>query len=328
VGALEEIFVVSQETEDGIADFVSLRPLPLKGGAGSGNFNHEGRPGERGGSGPGGMSRDKDGTYRDATGKPVGKADQERLNALKLPPAWTNVQLSADPHAALQATGVDAKGRTQRVYSAEHSERMAGEKFSRLKDFTAAMPKLQSRIKGDLDSPDADQRTREAAAALYLIERTGFRVGSDRETGADKQAFGATTLRSEHVKVDGDKVSFSFVGKKGVDIEKTITDGRLARLLAPRVAAGGRLFNTSDSQVRDYLHSIDGDFKVKDFRTYIGTTTALKEISRMPVAKDEKEFARLQLAVSKKVSETLGNTPTVAKASYIDPAVWGRLRKR
>jgi DNA topoisomerase-1 len=205
---------------------------------------------------------------------------------------------------------------------------MAGEKFSRLKDFTAAMPKLQSRIKGDLDSPDADQRTREAAAALYLIERTGFRVGSDRETGADKQAFGATTLRSEHVKVDGDKVSFSFVGKKGVDIEKTITDGRLARLLAPRVAAGGRLFNTSDSQVRDYLHSIDGDFKVKDFRTYIGTTTALKEISRMPVAKDEKEFARLQLAVSKKVSETLGNTPTVAKASYIDPAVWGRLRKR
>jgi DNA topoisomerase-1 len=251
-----------------------------------------------------------------------GASHDARRKELKLPPAWTDVRINKDHNADLQATGKDKKGRTQYRYSAEHSESAAAEKFDRLKEFNKELPQIRSKVAADLKNKDLSEDLQEAAAVLTLIDKTGFRVGSDTDTGADKQAYGASTLRAEHVKIKGDEVTFTFVGKKGVDIEKVLEDKQLAALLKPRVAAGGRLFDTSDAKVRDYLHSRDGDFKVKDFRTWHGTTTALRAIKDREAPKNKTEYERFRKEVGKVVADHLGNTPTVALASYIDPAVW------
>jgi len=220
------------------------------------------------------------------------------------------------------------KGRTQYLYSAEHGQAAAAEKFERLKAFDKALPDIRETLATDLNNPNATPVEREAAAVLTLIDRTGFRVGSEADTGGDKQAYGASTLHAEHVAVEGDKVTFTFVGKKGVDVTKEITDRELAQVLGPRVAQGGKLFDISDGQVRDYLKAKAGDFKVKDFRTWNGTSVALSAMGKTKAPTTEKEFKAAQKSVATRVAEHLGNTPTVALQSYIDPAVWGKWRAK
>lgn len=249
-----------------------------------------------------------------------------RLDALRVPPAWRDVKISADPHASLQVTGIDSKGRTQYVYSAEHSERMAALKFERLKAFSAEAPGITSKALADMRSGDHN------AAALYLIAKTGIRVGSDADTGGAVKAYGATTLLGKHAKVQGDEVTLNFVGKKGVQIEKTLRDPDFARFLRGRNAsADERLFATNDAKVRDYLKRAGGrdEFKVKDFRTWHGTTKALELIStglKTGAPSNQRERQKLISQVKAGVARHLGNTPAVAFASYIDPAVWGRIQ--
>ena len=270
-----------------------------------------------------GMSKSS-GTWRYSDGKPVEAAVTERLNKLAIPPAWTGVRLNVDPEGNLQAIGTDIKGRTQYRYSAAHSEAAAAEKFGRLKEFNAALPLIRKRMHRDIDLGGPNQ---EVAEVLHLIDVTGFRIGSESDTGADVQAFGATTLLDKHAVVNGNKVRFSFIGKKGVKISKTVTDDRLAKIIARRkrkTGAEDQLFPTvSDAAVRTYLKEVSGeDFKVKDFRTWHGTAIALSMVKKMPVPKTKKELASQRKAVGTKVSEFLGNTPTVALSSYIDPAVF------
>lgn len=255
-----------------------------------------------------------------------GASHNARRKELKLPPAWTSVRINKNPKADLQATGIDSKGRTQYRYSAKHSEKAAAEKFGRLKEFNKELPHIREKVAEDLKKGTLEEK--EAAAVLSLIDKTGFRVGSDRETGAEKDAYGASTLLARHVKIDGNEITFKFVGKEGVTIEKTLEDRQLASLLKPRIAAGGRLFDTSDAKVRDYLHSRDGDFKVKDFRTWHGTTEALKAIRGMDAPRSDKEYERARLSVGRIVAAHLGNTPKIALESYIDPAVWSPWKSR
>ena len=284
----------------------------------SGNFGHEGRPGEVGGSGPGG------GGGGQVALRPATAADAKRIASLRIPPAYRDaVHLSDDPDADLQATWTDAKGRTQYRYSAEHSEKAAAEKFARLKDFNKALPHLREQIVADLHDTRLSETERESAAILRLIDKTGFRPGSEGETGADTKAYGATTLKAGHVRIEGDKISFRFPSKSGQVTAKTITDPVLAKVLAERKAEGGYLFpNASDADVRDYLHARDGDFKVKDFRTWNGTNKALETMAKMPVPKNDTAFKKAQREVAKKVAKHLGNTPAIALKSYIDPAVF------
>ena len=294
----------------------------LRGTERSGNYGHRGRPGEVGGSAPG------DGGGEGESGqvalRPATAGDAKRIASLRIPPAYRDaVHISDDPEADLQATWTDAKGRTQYRYSAEHSEKAAAEKFARLKDFNKALPQLRERITTDLSDTRLSETERESAAILRLIDKTGFRPGSEGETGADTKAYGATTLKAGHVRIDGDKISFRFPSKSGQVTAKTITDPVLAKVLAERKAHGGYLFpNASDADVRDYLHSRDGDFKVKDFRTWNGTNKALETIAKMPVPKTDTAFKKAQREVAKKVAKHLGNTPAIALKSYIDPAVF------
>lgn len=259
-------------------------------------------------------------------------AEMARLHELKVPPAWTEIKFNPEPNAALILTGKDSKGRTQYRYSAAHSEKAAAEKFARLKDFNQVASKIAQKAGNDMFDESLPQKTRDSAAVIKLISETGFRVGSDTDTGAEVKAHGASTLTAEHVKVNGTKLSFDFIGKKGVKITKTLDHPELARYISGKLKSKktGPLFDTNDGQVRDYLAAAGGKgFKVKDFRTWNGTNMALKTLQGMPEPTNAKEYAKLRLHVGKVVSQHLGNTPTVALESYIDPAVfmkWSHLK--
>jgi DNA topoisomerase-1 len=270
-----------------------------------------------------------DGKWVRSNGKPVDKATAARLKALVIPPAWTNVRLNPDPKGELQAKGVDAKGRDVSMYSAEHAAQASAEKFARLNEFNkVAMDTKAAAIK-DMNNAALPARTRDAAAIVALIAETGFRPGSDRNTGAEKQAYGASNLLGSHVTVAGDKISFNFTGKKGVDQVHDVVSRDLARYIQGRKDEVGnsRLFRVDENQARDYLKSKAGDnFKLKDYRTWNGTVTAIRAIAGMKAPTTKTEYTKSRVAVGKIVSAKLGNNYNEALKSYIAPEVfhkWG-----
>lgn len=248
---------------------------------------------------------------------------------LGIPPAWTGVHVNPDPTGALQAIGLDAKGRVQRVYSAEFMEGNAARKFARNKELLAKQEKVYAQNRANLKS--TDPQTRENAACMALIQATGIRPGSSADTKAAKQAYGATTLEGRHVVIDGGSVRLKFTGKKGVDLDIPVADPQVASLLRERKRnAGdtGKLFGTDAAKLRDYSHTLDGgSFKPKDFRTLVGTRTALDAIQAAPKrASSMKEFKDRVRAIAKQVAARLGNTPTIALQSYINPFVFDAIK--
>jgi DNA topoisomerase I len=249
----------------------------------------------------------------------------EHIKALKLPLAWTDVKINPDSKADLLAQGKDAKGRLQSVYSDSHNMRTAAAKFSRIRELLTKRDKIFAQNSANLQSADAN--TKENAAVSQLIHSTGIRPGSDSDTGAKKKAYGATTLQGQHVTQDKDgNVVLKFTGKKGVDLSIPITDSQVATMLLERKKAAGdtgKLFNTDDSKLRDYTHTLDGGgFKTKDFRTLKGTSTAIDQIKALPSPKNEKEYKAAVKKVATAVSQKLGNTPAIALQAYIDPTVF------
>lgn len=307
-----------------LARLLLLARMRVLGSAKSGNFGHSGRKGEVGGSGPG-----QGGGGADQKFRAPGKADVARVKDLRIPPGWKHVRLNPNPKAPLQATGIDAKGRKQYRYSAKHSEKASAEKFGRLKAFNGKIGGIRKNVSEDLQSKDPG--VRDAAAVVHVIDKTGFRVGSELDTKADQKAHGVTTLEAKHVKVQGDTVHFRFVGKKGVEIRKSIKDPELAKVIQPRLKDGGQLFKVSDAQVRDYMKERVPGFTPKDFRTWHGTVEALKAVKSMPKPQSEGEHKKAVKAVATRVAQFLGNTPAVALSSYIDPSAfsrWGGRRKK
>lgn len=260
------------------------------------------------------VERQEDGTYRAAGNLRLGKETAARVKSMKLPPAWTGVHVSLDPKSELQAVGRDAKGREQRIYSAEHWTKADREKFLRAKAMVAAVSNLEAAIRRDC-------MERDEAAVLLLIRKTGFRIGGTADTKTSHKAIGASTLTNKHVKIEGDKITFSFTAKKGVRVNKTVNDKELADVLRTRLSRR-KLFNTTDGKVREYLKEIDGSFKVKDFRTLVANEVALKAISVLREPRNEKEFKKFQRAVAKTVARKLGNTAAVSLKSYISPEVF------
>lgn len=262
----------------------------------------------------------KDGKRVSSTGAPL----PAHIQALKIPPAWTDVTYSADPKAALLATGKDAKGRRQAVYSAEFSAGQAAKKFSRISELNQKFKSIYAQNEEARKSDEPKKRA--AADCAHLIMTTGIRPGSEDDTGADKKAYGATTLEGKHVVIDGDKVSLKFVGKKGVSLDLPVTDPGTAKMLRERKKSAGedgQLFPINEKALLDHVHSFDGGgFKTKDFRTLLGTRTAIDEVSRREAPKNEKEYKKSVMEVAKIVSSKLGNTPVIALQSYINPSVF------
>jgi DNA topoisomerase-1 len=259
-----------------------------------------------------------------ADGSPV----PEHIKKLKLPPAWKNVSISLDPDADLMAQGTDAKGRRQSVYSDSFAMRQAAKKFARVQEMLrkreAVFEQTKQFAQGD------DPKAREAAQVMLLVQSMGLRPGSDRDTKAKLQAYGATTLRGEHVIVDGDSVRLKFTGKKGVSLDLPVTDPAVAKMLIDRKKSSGdgRLFQTSDSELRAFSKKLNGgSMKPKDFRTLKGTSLAIEQVNANPdPPANEKEYRKRVMEVAKKVSAVLGNTPTIALQSYIDPTVFSQWR--
>lgn len=279
--------------------------------------------------------KDKPGYHaieRDAKGDYVGTRGEDgnithvqehadRLQKTKAQPGHTDVYLSKDPNAKAPVVGTDSKGRVQAPRSEAAPAEAKKQKFGRNEEFDKALPQIRERLKADLHGDHSEE-----AAVLSLIDKTGFRIGGDEDTGAAVKAYGASTLNNSHVKIEGDKVEFNFTGKKGVQQSHVLHDPELARMLAPRVAKGGNLFNTNDAKTGKYLKEIGGNdaFKNKDFRTAVATETARKTIQSMPVPTNIAELKKARATVAETVSRRLGNNPSEAQKSYINPKVYNK----
>ena len=251
----------------------------------------------------------------------------EHVAKAKIPPAWTNVRVATDPNSDLLAKGVDAKGRVQSVFSQKHWTEAAAAKFARTKELLEKFDAIVAENAKNL----SDKAHTENAVVLALIMKTGIRPGSDKDTGAEKKAFGATTLEARHVVTDGENVRLKFIGKKGVALDIPIDDKDLARIIrerAAKVSRTSKLFGTDNGKLLAYSHSMDGGgFKTKDFRTAVGTKTAIATIATMSAPTNPKEYVKRVKDVAKVVARKLGNTPTVALQSYIDPSVFSGWRQ-
>lgn len=256
-------------------------------------------------------------------GAPVtDKATLERIARLVIPPAWTEVWISPDPHGHLQATGRDAKGRKQYRYHDDWRRFRDEHKYGRLLEFGRALPRLRRRVEEDLALPGLP-REKVLAAVVRLLELTLIRVGNDEYAKANK-SFGLTTLRKRHVTLKSAGAVFEFRGKSGVSHKTGFQDRRLARLLSRcQDLPGQRLFQYVDSEgrrhpvesadVNAYIRQTIGEhFSAKDFRTWAGTLLAARARTLEP--------SNLKACV-KAVAGMLGNTPAVCRACYIHPLV-------
>lgn len=259
-----------------------------------------------------------------------GKPAPDHIQKLGIPPAWSNVHVNTDSKGTILARGLDSKGRVQMKYSESHSATQAAVKFKRVTELRKKREGIFKEIEKDRKNPEL----REQADCLRLVMQTGIRPGSTKDTGADYKSFGATTLEGRHVKVKGNKVFLEFVsGKnKGRPITIPVRDEATANMLRQRAAAAGkngRLFNTDANKLRDYSKTKDGGgFKTKDHRTALGTETALAAIKQSTPPTNKKEYKAMVKAVATEVSQTLGNTPSVALKSYIDPIVFAQWRQK
>jgi DNA topoisomerase-1 len=272
--------------------------------------------------------------YYDSGGKRItDEGKLARIEALAIPPAWKDVWISPRSTSKLQATGYDAAGRKQYLYSAEYRAGQEQAKYDKLIRFGDALPALREAMALHFDQEEFD-RERVSAIALRLIELGWFRVGSERYVRDG--TFGVTTLLRRHVSVRGRRVRLSFPAKHGIRVRSELVDPDLATamrsllgLRGPRVFKyewEGRIYNLTNRRLNDYVKIYLGDeFSAKDFRTWGGTLLAsicfAEHVGRHGLPDSEREQKRSVTAVMRRVAEQLGNTPAVTRESYVSPAV-------
>lgn len=274
-------------------------------------------------------------TYLRVDGKPLrSTAALTRIAGLVIPPAWTDVEIDPDAGAKVQVTGMDAKGRKQYRYHPEVVAKGARRKFRKLAEFARALPRLRQVTAEHLKQPGVG-RERVLATMVRLIIRGFFRVGSERYA-VDNKTFGITTLRKKHLRIDGNTLHFTYVGKKSIDQRNVIADTPLVEILHEILELPGRrLFryrdengkvqNVSARDVNDYIQSILGKkFTSKDIRTWGGTVRAATILADLGPPASEAEAKRNVVLACKLVSTELGNTPAVCRSAYIHPAVLDR----
>jgi DNA topoisomerase-1 len=269
--------------------------------------------------------------YFDPPGQRITDPDEiQRINALAVPPAYTDVWICADPRGHLQATGRDARGRKQYRYHPRWREVRDTDKYSRLRDFGLALPKLRKQLETLLDAPGFS-RDKVMATVITLLDATLIRVGNT-QYARDNRSYGLTTLRSRHVEINGSAILFQFRGKSGVEHQITVKDRRLARIIKRcQEIPGQNLFQYLDengerhtitsADVNTYLQSLTGaDFTAKDYRTWAGSALALAVLRKLQW-QPESEAKRHVVEMVKNVARQLGNTPAVCRKCYIHPAV-------
>ncbi len=269
--------------------------------------------------------------YFDAKGKRISDpAVVARLDALAIPPAWKDVRIAPTSKAKLQAVGIDAAGRQQYRYHPDFRAQQEAAKYEELIRFAEKLPDLRLAM-GEHLTRDPLDPLHVCAVAIRLINLAWFRIGSDRHTKRSR-TYGVTTLNKSHVSVRGRRVTFRFRAKGRVQVHSALVDVELADSIRVLLAAPGpRLFkyevdgllcNLTGRRLNDYIREyMGGDFSAKDFRTWGGTLTAAIAFAERGPVETKTEQKRVVAAVMRTVAERLGNTPAVARASYVSPAV-------
>ena len=271
--------------------------------------------------------------YYDANGREIVDPEQlERIDGLRIPPAWRDVRISPRPRAKLQATGYDSAGRKQYLYHPDFRAKQEQAKFEKLVRFGEKLPAIRAAMAADMDRDHLD-RDRVAAIALRLINLGWFRPGSERYA-KESRTYGITTLRPSHVTVRGGRIKLDFRAKHRVWVRTVVVDSELAEAIKElcELKGRGRLFrfrngdgslaNLNDRHLNEYVRAHMGEeFTVKDFRTWGGTLLAAVELAERGPAESETQAKKAVTAMCRSVAEKLGNTPAVCRASYISPPV-------
>ncbi len=270
--------------------------------------------------------------YEDARGNRIEDPEKlARIEQLVIPPAWKDVWISPRASAKLQATGLDKAGRRQYLYHPEYRAQQEQAKFDNLVRFAEKLPELRKAMAEHM-ALDTYERERVCAVALRVINLGWFRVGSDRYAQTSR-THGVTTLSRRHVTVRGTRVAFRFRAKHHVQVRTTIVDAELAAAIKElleqpggarvfRYASNGGTGLLTGAVLNDYIREhMDEEFTAKDFRTWGGTLNAAIAFAEHGVAESEAEAKRTVANVMRIVGERLGNTPAVARSSYVSPAV-------
>jgi DNA topoisomerase-1 len=277
-------------------------------------------------------------SFSDCDGTPIEDEETlERIRQLAIPPAWKDVWICPDPFGHIQATGYDEAGRKQYLYHERWQQRQAERKFELVREFALQLPKLRRAVTADLRRPGMP-RERALACAVRLLDLGFFRVGSE-VYAEENESFGLATVRREHVSLKRSEVVFDFPAKSGQRRIQSIRDAAARRaleamhrrrsgpadLLAYR--EGGEWRDVRSDEINEYIHEKIGDeFTAKNFRTWHGTVLAAVELAGEEPPRTEAAAKRAIKRAVDRVSDALGNTPAVCRASYVDPRVLDRYR--
>lgn len=286
-------------------------------------------------SGPGlrRVRRGRGFSYQHPDGAAVTDAETlERIKDLVIPPAWKRVWICPYPNGHIQAVGTDAAGRRQYLYHQRWQEERSEEKFDRVLEMSAALPEMRRRIAADLRGRGL-QRERVLALALHLLDLGYFRAGSE-QYAEENNSFGIATLLCEHITVHGQGVEFDYPAKSGVRRTLHLEDPEVVRsvrallrrpdrgerFLVCRNASGWADIHADDLNTR-FKELVGDEYTVKDLRTWHGTVLAAAAFVDADPPVNKTVIKRVESAVMKEVAEELGNTPAVARGSYVDPRV-------
>lgn len=276
--------------------------------------------------------------YLDERGERIEDEDAiARIRSLVIPPAWQDVWICPHPGGHIQATGVDARGRKQYLYHPKWREHRDREKFDEMLDFARALPRMRERVNVDLARDDLS-REQVLACATRLLDRGFFRVGGE-EYAVENESFGLATMRKEHVRIDGRTLTFDYPSKGGRRLLRSLVDQEVCDVIvrlkhrrggSPELLAykpGRTWMDIRSEDINEYVKEVTGgEFSAKDFRTWNATllaATALAVAGPMAGASPSAR-KRVKNRAVKEVAHYLGNTPAVARSSYIDPRVFDR----
>jgi len=256
--------------------------------------------------------------------------ERARIASIAIPPAWTDVWICPRPDGHILATGRDDRGRKQYRYHPRWREVRDADKFGQMAAFGAGLPELRRVVDADLRRR-GQPREKVLALVVNLLDETLIRIGNE-SYAADNESYGLTTLRPDHVDIEGDRLVFDFVGKGGLDHEVHLQDPRLARavhhchelggqeLFAYR--DGGELLDVTSSDVNAYLAEIAGTgVTAKDFRTWGGTATAAATLALGRPPESDTHAGQAILAAYDVAAGVLGNTRAVVRSCYVHPVV-------
>lgn len=260
--------------------------------------------------------------YFDPIGKQI--TDQkviDRLNALAFPPAYKNAWFCPEENGHILATGIDSKGRKQYRYHEDFRAQQEAKKYQACGVFGNKLPLLRARLENDLQGDELSVE-RTLAAVVRLMDLGALRVGNERNVKQNK-SFGATTLRNRHAKLTGKNIQLRYRAKSGKEREVNITDRVLSHVIKDlqdlpgqhlfQYISDGERTNVTSSEINQYIQKIMGeDFSAKHFRTWRASVIAFKQLVKAKGALSLKSMLE-------SVSEQLGNTPAIARKSYVHP---------